>query len=116
MEQLLQLQRLKATSLAGVTVLAIAPDPPEKTRALIEKLRSSKDVVLTHRFLSDPDLKATDAYGIRNAGAKKPIPHPTTLLVDRDGQEVWRFTETDYEKRPTDDDIRAAVRKFPPVK
>ena len=116
MEQLLQLQRLKTTTLAGVTVLAIAPDPPEKTRELIEKVRSSKDVVLTHRFLSDPELKATDAYGIRNSGAKMPIPHPTTILVDRDGREVWRFTETDYKKRPTDDEIRAAVRKLQPAK
>lgn len=116
MEQLLHLQRLKATTLAGVTVLAIAPDPPEKSRELIEKVRSSKDVELTHRFLSDPDLKATDAYGLRNSGAKKPIPHPTTVLVDRDGREVWRFTETDYKKRPTDDEIRAAIRKLPPAK
>ncbi len=116
MEQLLQLQRLKATTLAGVTVLAIAPDPPEKTREMIEKVRSSKDVVLTPRFLSDPDLKVTDAYGIRNSAAKKPIPHPTTVLVDRDGREVWRFTETDYKKRPTDDEIREAVRKLQPAK
>jgi len=36
--------------------------------------------------------------------------------VDRDGREVWRFTETDYKKRPTDDDIRAAVRKLQPAK
>ena len=113
---MLQLQRLKATTLAGVTVLAIAPDPPEKTREMIEKVRSSKDVVLTPRFLSDPDLKATDAYGIRNSGAKKPIPHPTTVLVDRDGREVWRFTEKDYERRPTDDEIRAAVRKLQPAR
>ncbi len=116
MEQLLQLQRLKSTTLAEVTVLAIAPDPPEKTREMIEKVRSSKDVVLTHRFLSDPDLRVTDAYGIRNAGAKKPIPHPTAVLVDRGGREVWRFTETDYKKRPTDDEIRAAVRKLRPAK
>ena len=113
---MLQLQRLKATTLAGVTVLAIAPDPPEKTREMIEKVRSSKDVVLTPRFLSDPDLKATDAYGIRNSGAKKPIPHPTTVLVDRDGREIWRFTESDYKKRPTDDEIRAAVRKLQPAR
>ncbi len=116
MEQLLQLQRLKSTTLAEVTVLAISPDPPEKTRGLIEKVRSSKDVVLTPRFLSDPDLKVTDAYGIRNSGAKTPVPHPTTILVDRDGREVWRFTETDYKKRPTDDEIRAAVQKLRPAK
>lgn len=116
MEQLLQLQRLKATTLAGVTVLAISPDPPEKTKEMIEKVRSSKDVVLTPRFLSDPDLKATDAYGIRNSEAKKPIPHPTTVLVDRDGREVRRFTEKDYKRRPTDDEIRAAVERLRPGK
>ena len=80
MEQLLQLQRLKATTLAGVTVLPIATDPPEKTRAMIEKVHSSKDVALTHRFLSDPELKVTDAYGIRNSEAKKPIPQPRVAI------------------------------------
>ena len=116
MEQLLQLQRLKATTLAGITVLAISPDPPEKTREMIEKVRSSKDVVLTPRFVSDPDLKVTDAYGIRNSEARKPVPHPTTVLVDRDGREVWRFTEKDYKRRPTDDEIRAAVERLRPEK
>ena len=109
MEQLLQLERLKATTLSGVAVLAISPDPAEKTKGLLEKVHRSKDVTLTPRFLSDPDLKATDAYGIRNAEARKPLPHPTTVLVDRDGREVWRFTERDYKRRPTDDEIRAAV-------
>lgn len=116
MEQLLQLQRLKATTLAGITVLAISPDPPEKTREMIEKVRSSKDVVLTPRFVSDPDLKVTDAYGIRNSEARKPVPHPTTVLVDRDGREVWRFTEKDYKRRPTDDEIRAAAERLRPEK
>ena len=116
MEQLLQLERLKSSALAGVSVLAISPDPPEKTRELLEKVRRSKDVTLTPRFLSDPDLKATDAYGIRNADSKKPVPHPTTVLVDRDGREVWRFTEKDYKRRPTDDEIRAAVGRLRPGK
>jgi peroxiredoxin len=115
-EQLLQLQRLKATTLADVTVLAIAPDPPEKTREMIEKVRSSKAVALTHRFLGDPDLNVTDAYRIRNSEARKPIPHPTTVLVDRLGREVWRFTERDYKRRPTDDEIRAAVLTLRPAK
>lgn len=109
---MLQLERLKSSALAGVTVLAISPDPPGKTRELIEKVRRSKDVVLTHRFLSDPDLRVTDAYGIRNSESKRPLPHPTTVLVDLDGREVWRFTEKDYERRPTDDELRAAVGRL----
>jgi peroxiredoxin len=107
---LLQLQRLKTTVLGDVTVLAISPDPPEKTKELLEKLRSSKGVTLTHRFLSDPELKAVDAWGIRNTDAKKAIPHPTTILFDRAGREVWRFTEKDFKKRPTDAEISSAVK------
>ncbi len=112
MEQLLQLEKMKASTLAGVAVLAISPDPAEKTTELLDKVRRSKDVALTPRFLSDADLKATDAYGIRNSEARKPLPHPTTVLVDRDGREVWRFTEKDYKRRPTDDEIRAAVGRL----
>lgn len=114
MGQLLQLEALKSWALAGIPVVAISPDPPEKTRELLEKVKQSKNVALSHRFLSDPDLRAIAAYGIRNGESKKAIPHPTTILVDRDGREVWRFTEKDFKRRPTDDEIRAAVAKLRP--
>ncbi len=109
MEQLLQLERLKKTTLANVRILAISPDPPEKTRGLIAKVASGKGVSLTHTFLSDPSLGSADAYRIRNEKATSPLPHPTTVLVGKAGNEVWRFTEVDYKKRPSDAEIAAAM-------
>ena len=114
MEQLLQLQRLKASTLLGVEILAVSPDPPEKTRELVEKVERGKGVRLTHRFLSDPTMTAVDAYGIRNAESRAPMPHPTSILYSREGREVWRFTEKDYKVRPTDADLAAAVAALPP--
>lgn len=112
MEQLLQLQRLKSTALSEVEVLAVSPDPPEKTRELLGKIERGKGVRLTHRFLSDPAMAAAEAYGIRNAEAKAPMPHPTSILYDRAGREVWRFTEKNYKVRPTDAELAAAVARL----
>jgi peroxiredoxin len=106
---LLQLERLKSSTLKGITVLAVSPDSPEETNELLARLKSSAGVSLTHRFLSDVDLKAIDAYGIRNKEATKPIPHPTTILIDRDGREVWRFTDRNFKTRPTDAELKQAV-------
>lgn len=106
---MLQLQRLNQSTLKDVTILAVSPDPPGKTRELLEKVKASRGVTLTHRFLSDTDLKTIDAYGIRNAEATRGMPHPTTILFDRNGSEVWRFIEKDYRKRPTDEELGKAV-------
>ncbi|MFN7959639.1 MAG: redoxin family protein [Thermoanaerobaculia bacterium] len=114
MEQLLQLERLKKTFLQDITILAISPDTPEKTREFLAKVESSRGVHLSHLFLSDPEMKFADAYGIRNTAAPRPLPHPTSVLVNRDGLEVWRFTEKDYTRRPTDDELKAAVAKLKP--
>lgn len=64
------------------------------------------------RILEDVDLRVTDRYGVRNAEGYRDrmVPHPTTIVVDRDGVVRWKVIETDYRLRPTPEDIVAAIR------
>ncbi len=55
-----------------------------------------------------------DLYGLRNEAAAangRFIPHPTTYVIDRSGRVTWKFTEKDYRVRPTNEQIRNALRK-----
>ncbi len=62
-------------------------------------------------MLSDPDHKVIDLYGLLNDKAKRPIPHPATYVIDRQGIVRWRFVEVDYTKRPSNDDVMKEIGK-----
>jgi peroxiredoxin len=63
-------------------------------------------------LLSDPDHRVIDRYGLLNDKAQRPIPHPTTLVIDRKGIVRWRFTEVDYRIRPSNEDILKQISKI----
>lgn len=110
MEQLLHIEELKKTTLAGVPVIAISADEVGKTRELLAKL-SARGRPLTHRFVSDPALKVIAAYGLRNARSTARV-RPAAILIDKDGREAWRWVEKTAEMTPDDDALRAAVDKL----
>jgi len=61
-------------------------------------------------FLSDPDHRVIDRYGLLNpANERRPLPHPTVYLIDRDGRVHWKFTEVNYKIRPTNEMVHAAL-------
>ncbi len=65
------------------------------------------------RMLQDPDHAVVDRYGLFNEEGSRedrPLPHPATLVIDREGVVRWKAVETDYRLRPTNEDIIAAVR------
>ncbi len=59
-------------------------------------------------FLSDPGHRVIDRYGIWNP-AGKGWPHPTTLVIDRQGIVRWKFVEVDYRVRPKNEQILEAL-------
>ena len=65
-------------------------------------------------ILSDPGHHVIDAYGIRdpdyNGQKFEGIPHPAVYIVDKNGRVAWAKVESDYKERPTDDDIRSALK------
>jgi peroxiredoxin len=94
---------------AGVEIIAISPDPNERSQKVAEGLR------LAFRFLADPDLAATRRYGLVHAGAGpggRDVPRPATVVVDRDGIVRWFSVSRNYQVRPDPGDVLRAVRSL----
>ena len=62
-------------------------------------------------LLSDPGHRVIDRYGIWNP-AGKGWPHPTTLVIDRQGFVRWKFVEVDYKVRPSNQQILDALARL----
>ena len=75
---------------------------------MIDRVREEHGVDMTSiLLLSDPDHAVIDRYGIFNDAEPRgrPVPHPTTLIIDTDGVIRWKVTEVDYRQRPENADI-----------
>jgi peroxiredoxin len=96
-------------SARGVQIVTICTDTPEKIRT--GRRKHGLDAVM----LSDPDLRVTDLYGLRNqriqsAPGGRPQPVPTTILADATGTVVWIDQSRDYQRRSDPDVVRGALR------
>lgn len=79
---------------------------------MIDRVADEFGATLDYTLLSDPGHRVIDRYGIFNqdAAPEREIPHPTTLVIDRDGVVRWKVTETDYRLRPSNEDILRELR------
>lgn len=75
------------------TVWGIAPDDPAKLCAMRD------DMGLTFPILVDPELAATDVFGIRSE-RQPTVPHPTVVIVDRRGEIAFFHLDENYRRRP----------------
>ncbi len=62
-------------------------------------------------FLSDPGHRVIDRYGLLNPEGRG-WPHPATFVIDRRGIVRWRFVETDYKVRASNEEILAALARI----
>ncbi len=60
-------------------------------------------------FLSDPGHRVIDRYGLLNPDGRG-WPHPATFIIDRRGIVRWKFVETDYRIRASNEQILDALR------
>lgn len=88
-------------------------DPPDVSKKLTEKIASDGKGKISFSLLSDPGHKVVDTYGLRDPAYKGQdvdgIPHPAVYIIDKDGKVAWAKIESDYRKRPTNDELRAAL-------
>lgn len=90
----------------GGRLLAIAVDPPEKARQVVE------DNGLDFSVLCDTERKVIGDYGLVHKGGgpnKTDIALPAHILVDADGRVVWRFVARRVEGRAHPDDVLEAI-------
>ncbi len=92
-----------------VELIALAIDSRELLQTMADKI-SADGIKPDFTFLSDPDHKVIDRYGLLNP-AGKGWPHPTTYVIDRKGNVRWKFTEVNYKIRPTNQMILDALAK-----
>jgi peroxiredoxin len=93
-----------------VEILAVSVDLHDKALALREKLKDQPG--FNFPLLSDPDHSVMGRYGVFNEKSKRPIPHPTTLVIDKQGVVRWRFTELNYKIRPSNEEILRQINKI----
>ena len=81
---------------------------------MIDRVAEEDGMLIEFTILSDPDNAVIDRYGVFNPddSRRRAIPHPTTLVIDKQGVVRWKFIEIDYRIRPTNDGILAAVAEL----
>ncbi len=79
---------------------------------MIDRVAADDGMLIEYQLLADPDNAVIDRYGILNPDGGRPVPHPTTLVIDEEGVVRWKFIEVDYRIRPTNEDILAAVTEL----
>jgi len=92
---------------AGVEIVAVSPDPNERSHKMAEGLR------LGYRFVADRDLAVTRRYGLihaRGGPNGDDVPRPATVVLDRDGVVRWLSLSDNFQERPDPGDVLRAVR------
>jgi peroxiredoxin len=90
----------------GCKVAGVSVDPPETSADLARRAG------LDYPLLSDPELRAIDAYGLhhlRGGPEGQDIGHSASVLLDGAGVVRWTFVTRNVRVRPTPSDVLAAI-------
>ncbi len=94
---------------AGVEIIAVSPDPNERSQELARGLK------LGYRFVADRDLAVTRRYGLvhaRGGQNGEDVPRPATVVLDREGRVRWLSLADNFQVRPDPADVLRAVRSL----
>lgn len=116
MQQLVELHDLlPAARKKDTVIVGVSPDPVDKIRDVIPKVKAKSGKEFDILLLSDADHAVIDRYGILNETAAQRgrfLPHPTTYVIDKSGVVRWKFTEKDYKIRPSNRTIMEELEKL----
>ena len=97
-----------------IKLYAISVDSPDVSKTFADKIASDGKGKVGFPLLSDPEHKVIEAYGLRDPAYKGQnvdgIPHPAVYIINKDGKVTWAKIESDYRKRPTNHELRAALK------
>ena len=112
-EQLGELSDLLTTvEKENTAKIAVSSDAPEDLQAMVDhKATEREGLVIDYSLLSDPVGSVINRYGLLSqiGPGGRPMPHPTTYVIDKSGRIQWHMTEVDYRVRPENEDILAAL-------
>ena len=112
-EQLGELSDLLTTvEKENTAIIAVSSDDPEDLQAMVDHIATEREgLVIDYSLLSDPDGSVINRYGLLSqvGPGGRPMPHPTTYVIDKSGRIQWHMTEIDYRVRPENEDILAAL-------
>ena len=96
---------------AKIRLVGISYDSPEILKGFTEEHK------ISFPLLSDPESKAIDAYKLRNKDVRQGsrqdgIPHPVTVLVDKEGVVRAKLAYDGYRKRHTTEELLAAAESI----
>lgn len=95
----------------GAEVLAISSEPGS------EGLRIVRDHGVTFPLLSDPELTAIVAYGVRHIGGypfdDRVVARPAVFILDREGRVTWRNLTGNWRVRVHPDQVVEVLRGIP---
>jgi len=86
-----------------IAVWAISNDDTDRLRDFV----ASEDIEIP--MIYDPDAATIKAYGVRNEGSERVIPHPTAVIVDKQGVVRYVRVDEDYRVRPSIEELVAAL-------
>ena len=95
----------------NTVILAVSVDDREHQQMMIDRISMEDGIAPDYPLLSDPDHTVIDRYGLFNPfeSKRRPVPHPATFVIDREGVVQWKVVEINYKMRPEIEDILAAL-------
>jgi len=100
---------LKAIEETGVSLVGISYDEPDTLKRFVTRRK------IGFPLLSDPDSKTITAYGLLNEEAKgkgEGIPHPLTVIIDKDGVIRGKLGFDGYRQRHASEDLITAIKEM----
>lgn len=96
--------------------MAVSVDDREKQQMMMDRVAEEGGPTPEFTMLSDPGSRVINRYGLFNPDEprSRPVPHPTTLVIDKEGVVTWKFVEVNYKIRPENQDILNALLALDP--
>lgn len=97
-------------------LFAVSIDTGVQSGDLVRKIEKDRKSNVNYLLLSDSGAKVIDAYSIRDPryGGEKVdgVPYPTVYVINKERKIAWARLDKDYKRRPTNEEIRAALDKL----
>ena len=95
-------------------IVTVSVDDSAGMQLMIDRVAATDGVAPDFVMLSDPDHRVIDRYGLFNPDTppNRPLPHPATYVIDKDGVVRYRFVEVDYRVRPSNEEILELLRSL----